>query len=68
VVDGAGQRRRAGIQPALYGRATREIPTKTTVSGSPCVTAAGVNPTNTIQALALHIGDSIKKNLANLFD
>jgi choline dehydrogenase-like flavoprotein len=38
------------------------------VDGSIFVTAAGVNPTSTIQALALHIGDSIKKNLANLFD
>jgi choline dehydrogenase-like flavoprotein len=38
------------------------------VDGSIFVTAAAVNPTNTIQALALHVGDSIKKNLANLFD
>jgi len=27
-----------------------------------------VNPTNTIQALALYVGDAIKRNLANLFD
>jgi choline dehydrogenase-like flavoprotein len=38
------------------------------VDGSLFVTAAGVNPTNTIQALALHVGDRIKANLANLFD
>lgn len=38
------------------------------VDGSIFVTAAGVNPTNTIQALALYIGDTMKKNLANLFD
>jgi choline dehydrogenase-like flavoprotein len=38
------------------------------VDGSVFVTAGAVNPTNTIQALALHIGDSIKQNLANLFD
>jgi len=38
------------------------------VDGSLFVTAAAVNPTNTIQALALHIADTIKKNLANLFD
>jgi choline dehydrogenase-like flavoprotein len=38
------------------------------VDGSLFVTAAGVNPTNTIQALALYIGDTIKRNLANLFD
>lgn len=38
------------------------------VDGSIFVTAAAVNPTCTIQALALYIGDSIKKNLASLFD
>ena len=38
------------------------------VDGSIFVTAGGVNPTSTIQALALYIGDQIKKNLANLFD
>ena len=38
------------------------------VDGSVFVTAGGVNPTNTIQALALYIADSIKRNLANLFD
>jgi membrane protein YdbS with pleckstrin-like domain len=32
------------------------------------VTAAAVNPTNTIQALSLYVGDRIKKNLSNLFD
>ena len=38
------------------------------VDGSIFVTAAAVNPTNTIQALALYIADAMKKNLANLFD
>jgi len=38
------------------------------VDGSIFVTAAAVNPTHTIQALALHIADAIKENLANLFD
>ncbi|ASJ75810.1 GMC family oxidoreductase [Granulosicoccus antarcticus] len=38
------------------------------VDGSIFVTAGAVNPTSTIQALALYIGDSIKKNIANLFD
>jgi choline dehydrogenase-like flavoprotein len=38
------------------------------VDGSIFVTAAGLNPTSTIQALALYIADSIKKRLANLFD
>jgi len=38
------------------------------VDGSVFVTSGGVNPTNTIQALALHTADRIKQNLANLFD
>ena len=38
------------------------------IDGSIFVTAGAVNPTNTIQALSLYIADSIKQNLANLFD
>jgi choline dehydrogenase-like flavoprotein len=38
------------------------------IDGSIFVTAAAVNPTNTIQALALYVADSIKQRLANLFD
>ena len=38
------------------------------VDGSIFVTSAGVNPTHTIQALALYIADQMKKRLANLFD
>jgi choline dehydrogenase-like flavoprotein len=38
------------------------------IDGSIFVTAAAVNPTNTIQALTLHIADTMKRNLANLFD
>jgi hypothetical protein len=38
------------------------------VDGSIWVTSGGVNPTSTIQALALCIADSIKKRLATLFD
>ena len=38
------------------------------VDGSLFVTCAAVNPTHTIQALALYIGDRIKNNLENLFD
>lgn len=34
------------------------------VDGSILVTCGGVNPTSTIQALALYIADSIKKRLA----
>ena len=38
------------------------------VDGSIFVTAGAVNPTSTIQALALYIGDSILKNIGSLFD
>ena len=38
------------------------------VDGSVFVTAGAVNPTSTLQAIALYIGDQIKRNLANLFD
>ena len=38
------------------------------VDASIFVTAGAVNPTPTIQALSLYIGDSIKTNIANLFD
>jgi choline dehydrogenase-like flavoprotein len=38
------------------------------VDGSIFVTAGAVNPTSTIQALALYIGDRIKANIATLFD
>ncbi|MEM7072479.1 MAG: GMC family oxidoreductase [Pseudomonadota bacterium] len=38
------------------------------VDGSLFVTAGAVNPTSTIQALALYIGDSIKNRIATLFD
>jgi choline dehydrogenase-like flavoprotein len=38
------------------------------IDGSIFVTGGGVNPASTIQALALYIADTMKKNLANLFD
>ena len=38
------------------------------VDGSIWVTSGGVDPTSTIQALALYIADSIKRRLATLFD
>ena len=38
------------------------------VDGSIFVTSGGVNPTCTIQALALYFADSIKQRLATLFD
>ena len=36
------------------------------VDGSVFVTSGGVNPTSTIQALALYIADQMKQRLANL--
>jgi choline dehydrogenase-like flavoprotein len=38
------------------------------VDGSIFVTSAGVNPTSTIQALALYVADQMKSRLATLFD
>ena len=38
------------------------------VDGSVFVTSGGVNPTNSIQALALYVADHIKQNLSTLFD
>jgi choline dehydrogenase-like flavoprotein len=38
------------------------------VDGSVFVTAGGVNPTSTIQAIALYAADNIKSNVATLFD
>lgn len=38
------------------------------VDGSVFVTSGGVNPTTTIQAIALYIADAMKRNLAYLFD
>jgi len=50
-----------------WGRA-HDVKNLFIVDGSIFVTAAAVNPTNTIQALALYIADRMKKNLASLFD
>jgi len=50
-----------------WGRC-HDVPNLFIVDGSIFVTSAGVNPCSTIQALALYIGDQIKKNLENLFD
>ena len=50
-----------------WGR-THDVKNLFIVDGSLFVTSAAVNPCSTIQALALYIGDAIKKNLANLFD
>ena len=63
---------RMGDDPArsvvnAWGR-SHDVKNLFIVDGSIFVTAGGVNPTSTIQALALYIGDRIKQNLANLFD
>ena len=50
-----------------WGRC-HDVPNLFIVDGSVFVTSGGVNPCSTIQALALYIGDQIKKNLGNLFD
>ena len=50
-----------------WGRA-HDVKNLFIIDGSIFVTAAAVNPTNTIQALALYIADTMKQNLANLFD
>jgi choline dehydrogenase-like flavoprotein len=49
-----------------WGRA-HDVKNLFVIDGSIFVTAGGVNPTSTIQALALYIADSIKKNIENLF-
>jgi choline dehydrogenase-like flavoprotein len=38
------------------------------VDGSVFVTSGGVNPTSTIQAIALYVADQMKRRLADLFD
>jgi len=63
---------RMGTDPATsvvnhWGRA-HDVRNLFIVDGSIFVTSAGVNPTSTIQALALYVADAMKKNLANLFD
>src|SRR5581483_3319446 len=63
---------RMGRDPARsvvneWGRA-HDVKNLFIVDGSIWVTSGGVNPTSTIQALALHIADNIKQRLATLFD
>ncbi len=50
-----------------WGRA-HDVKNLFIVDGSIFVTSAGVNPTRTIQALALYVADSMKKRLTSLFD
>jgi choline dehydrogenase-like flavoprotein len=63
---------RMGLNPARsvvnqWGRC-HDVKNLFIVDGSIWVTSGGVNPTSTIQALALYIADNIKKRLATLFD
>ena len=63
---------RMGNDPArsvvnAWGR-SHDVKNLFIVDGSIWVTSGGVNPTSTIQALALYIADQMKRRLANLFD
>ena len=63
---------RMGTDPARsvvneWGR-SHDVRNLFIVDGSIWVTSGGVNPTSTIQALALYIADTIKQRLTNLFD
>jgi choline dehydrogenase-like flavoprotein len=63
---------RMGTDPARsvvneWGR-SHDVKNLFIVDGSIFVTSGGVNPTATIQALALYVADNIKQRLANLFD
>jgi choline dehydrogenase-like flavoprotein len=63
---------RMGIDPERsvvndWGR-SHDVKNLFIVDGSVFVTGGGVNPTSSIQAIALYIADQMKQRLANLFD
>ena len=63
---------RMGTDPAqsvvnAWGR-SHDVKNLFIVDGSIFVTSGGVNPTSTIQALALYIAEQMKQRLAELFD
>src|SRR5246127_2862218 len=63
---------RMGTDPARsvvneWGR-SHDVKNLFIVDGSLFVTSGGVNPTSTIQAIALYIADQMKRRLADLFD
>ena len=63
---------RMGVNPQKsvvneWGR-SHDVKNLFVVDGSIFVTSAGVNPTRTIQTLALYITDQMKKRLTQLFD
>jgi choline dehydrogenase-like flavoprotein len=63
---------RMGTDPARsvvneWGR-THDVKNLFIIDGSVFTTSGGVNPTSTIQAIALYIADQMKQRLATLFD
>jgi choline dehydrogenase-like flavoprotein len=63
---------RMGVDPERsvvneWGR-SHDVKNLFIVDGSVFVTGGGVNPTSTIQAVALYVADSMKQRLATLFD
>ncbi len=63
---------RMGVDPETsvvnpWGRA-HDVKNLFIVDGSLFVTSGGVNPTSTLQALALYVADQMKQRLATLFD
>lgn len=50
-----------------WGRA-HDVRNLFVIDGSLFVTAGAVNPTSTIQTIALYVADRIKKNIDTLFD
>lgn len=63
---------RMGIDPASsvvneWGR-SHDVKNLFIVDSSVFVTSGGVNPTSTLQAVALYVADCMKQRLANLFD
>jgi choline dehydrogenase-like flavoprotein len=63
---------RMGLNPETsvvneWGR-SHDVKNLFIVDGSVFVTSGGVNPTSTIQAVALYIADQMKQRLATLFD
>jgi GMC oxidoreductase len=59
---------RHDLSDGTWDRKRHDVKNLFIVDGGVFVTSGGVNPTSTIQALALYIADSIKKRLATLFD
>jgi choline dehydrogenase-like flavoprotein len=56
------------LHPSDFRVRCHDVKNMFIVDGSIFVTSGGVNPTSTIQALALYIADGMKQRLATLFD